>query len=140
MEIADQARRYPVSGAATKHARNLGGVADGRPETTRPSVTIDPTTGGNLLIFPTRQPMEAVMSGDGYDADHCSNGLSAHKFRAATPEERTIYRKWIFGMVAFYTTLLLISGMVAIAVDSSSNSTKLTAASAQRAAASHRTN
>jgi hypothetical protein len=140
MEIADQTRRYPFAGTATKHARDFAGVAEGRPKTAQPSATLDPATGGNLLMFPTRQHMEAIMSGHGDDAGHCSNGLSAHEFRAATPDERNIYRKWIFGMVAFYTTLLLISGVVAIAIDSSSNSTKLTAASTQRAAASHRTN
>jgi len=80
------------------------------------------------------------MSGHGDDAGQCSKGLSARKFRAATPEERTIYRKWIFGMVAFYTTLLLLSGVAAIAIESSTGSTKLTAVSAQRAAMSHRTN
>jgi hypothetical protein len=84
--------------------------------------------------------METVMSGHGDDAGNCSNGLSAQKLRAASPEERAIYRKWIFGMVAFYTTFLLLSGVVAIAIDSNSNSTKLAAASAQRSAVSHRTN
>ena len=80
------------------------------------------------------------MSGLGDDAGQCSKGLSAQNFRAATPEERTIYRKWIFGMVAFYTTLLLLSGVAGIAIESSTSSTKLTAVSAQRAAMSHRTN
>ena len=140
MEIADQTRRYPIAGAATKQARDFAGAAEGRPKTTRPSATLDPATGGNLLMFPTRQHMEAIMPGHGDDADHCSNGLSAQKVRAATPEERAIYRTWIFGMVALYTTLLLISGVVAIAIDSGSNSTKFAAASAQRVAGSHRTN
>jgi hypothetical protein len=125
MEIADQARRYPTAG---------------RRKAVQSSANSGLATGANLLIFSTGQSMEAVMSGHGDDAGQCSNGLSAQKFRAATPEERTIYRKWIFGMVAFYTTLLLLSGMVAIAIESSISSTKLTAASAQRAAMSHRTN
>lgn len=140
MEIADQARRYPIGGAATKHPRDFAGVAEGRPKTTQPSPPLDSATGGNLLVFPTRQHMETIMSGHGDVAGYCSSGLSVRRFQAATPEERTVYRKWIFGMVAFYTTLLLISGVVAIAIDSSSNSTKLTAASTQRAAVSHRTN
>ena len=140
MEIADQTRRYPIVGAVTKHDRDFAGVPEGRLKTTESSPAFDPATGGNLLMFPTRQPMETIMSGHGDDAGHCSSGLSARRFQAATPEERAVYRKWIFGMVVFYTTLLLISGVVAIAIDSSSNSTKLTAASTQRAAVSHRTN
>jgi hypothetical protein len=140
MEIADQTRRYPFAGAATKHPRDFAGVAEGQPKTTQPSAILDPATGGNLLRFPTGQHMETIMSGHGDDAGHCSNGLSAQKFRAGTPEQSTIYRRWIFGMVAFYTTLLLISGVVAITVDSMSNSTKFTAASTQRAVGSHGTN
>ena len=124
MEIADQARRYPTAG---------------RRKAVRSSANSSLATSANLLMFPTGQPREAVMSGLGNDAGQCSKGLSAQKFRAATPEERTIYRKWIFGMVAFYTTLLLL-GVAAIAIESSTGSTKLTAVSAQRAAMSHRTN
>jgi hypothetical protein len=140
METANQTRRYPIVGTATEHTQHFAVVAARQPGTSQPSPILDPATGGNLLMFPTRQHMETIMSGHGDDASHCSIGLSVRRFQAATPEERTIYRKWIFGMVAFYTTLLLISGVAAIAIDSSSNSTKLTAASTQRAAGSHRTN
>ena len=52
-------------------------------------------------------------SGD--DAGHCSNGLTAQKFREATPEERKVYRKWLRGMVLVYGTLLLMSGVAAVA-------------------------
>src|ERR1700732_1182163 len=124
MEIADQARRYPTAG---------------RRKAVRSSANSSLATGANLLMFPAGQPREAVMSGHGDDAGLCSKGLSAQNFRAATPEERTIYRKWIFGMVAFYTTLLLL-GVAAIAIESSTTPTKPTAVSAQRAAMSHRTN
>jgi hypothetical protein len=140
MEIAEQARRHPTAGAATNHAQGLAGIADGRAQTIQPSVNFDPATGGNLLIFPTGRHSEGLMSGHGDDAGRCSNGLSAEKLQATTPEERAIYRNWMFGMVAFYTTLLLLSGVVAITVDSSSNSTKFTAASTQRTAVSPRTN
>ena len=34
----------------------------------------------------------------GDDAGHCSNGLSAQKYREATAEERATYRKWIRGI------------------------------------------
>lgn len=50
----------------------------------------------------------------GDDAGHCSNGLSAQNYRGATAEERAIYRKWIRGMIPFYSTLVLIFGVVAI--------------------------
>jgi len=50
-------------------------------------------------------------SGD--DAGHCSNGLTAQKFRDSTPEERAVYRKWLRGMVLVYGTLLLMSGVAA---------------------------
>jgi hypothetical protein len=51
---------------------------------------------------------------DGDDAGRCSNGLTAQKFRDATPEERLIYRKWLRGMVLFYCTLLLLSGVAMV--------------------------
>ena len=35
------------------------------------------------------------MFSDGDDAGHCSNALTAQKFREATPEERITYRKWL---------------------------------------------
>jgi hypothetical protein len=54
--------------------------------------------------------MEIVMFGDGDDAGHCSNGLTAQKYREATAEERVTYRKWIRGMVAFYCASLLVAG------------------------------
>ena len=33
----------------------------------------------------------------GDDAAHCSNGLTAQKFRDASGEERVIYRRWMRG-------------------------------------------
>ena len=45
--------------------------------------------------------------GEGDDAGHCTNAITARKFREATDEERTIYRKWLHGIAAFYCTLLL---------------------------------
>ena len=77
-------------------------------------------------------------SGD--DAGHCSNGLTAQKFREATPEERKVYRKWIRGMVLVYGTLLLMSGIAAIASYSVVGPTQLTKLSAPHAPATPRAN
>ena len=53
------------------------------------------------------------MYGEGDDVGHCSNGLTQREFRAATREERLIYRTWIRGLIVFYCVLLLVSGVVA---------------------------
>ena len=76
----------------------------------------------------------------GDDAGHCSNGLTAQKFREATPEERAIYRKWLRGMVLVYGTLLLMSGVAAIASYSVVGPTQLTKLSVPHAPTSARTN
>jgi hypothetical protein len=81
--------------------------------------------------------MEPVMFGD--DAGHCSNGLTAQKYREATAEELATYRKWKRGAIAFYCALLLISG-VAIASFSKAGLTQLTNLSARNVAASARAN
>lgn len=52
------------------------------------------------------------MYGEGDDAGNCSNGLTSRRFRAATSEERAIYRRWIRAMIVFYCALLLVSGVV----------------------------
>jgi hypothetical protein len=98
------------------------------------------TDRGNLLLFPTRQRLEASMPEHGDDAAHCSNGLSSRNYRQATPEERATYRKWILGMVVFYCTLLLISGVVAFVVDSGAGATRFTSLSAPATAGSARSN
>jgi hypothetical protein len=85
-------------------------------------------------------PMEAVMLEHGDDAGHCSNGLSAQNYRGATAEERAIYRKWIRGTIAFYSTLVLIFGIVAIVNYSGTSLTKLTNHLGYPTAASLRTN
>ena len=51
---------------------------------------------------------------DGDDAGHCSNGLTASKFREATSEERATYRRWIRGIVFFYCGLLFIAGVAVV--------------------------
>jgi hypothetical protein len=76
----------------------------------------------------------------GDDAAHCSNGLSSRNYREATPEERATYRKWILGMVVFYCTLPLISGVVAFVVDSGAGATRFTSLSAPATAGSARSN
>ncbi len=75
------------------------------------------------------------------DAGHCSNGLSAKDYRGATSEDRSLYRKWVVGMVGFYSALLLLSGVVAILVDANSTGqTRVTNLSAQPTAGSHKSN
>jgi uncharacterized membrane protein YidH (DUF202 family) len=56
--------------------------------------------------------MEPVMPGDGDDAGHCSNGLTAQKYRESSTEERATFRAWMRGIVAFYCALLLMAGVV----------------------------
>jgi hypothetical protein len=63
---------------------------------------------------------------NGGDAGRCSNGLSAQNYRGATAEERAIYRKWMRGTIAFYSTLVLILGVVAILSYSDTSLTRLT--------------
>jgi hypothetical protein len=126
-----------------RRGRGLADIAEFRLKAIQPVPNSDPANGGNLIVFPVRrtsQHKEAIMHGDGDDAAHCSNGLSAQNYRAATAEDRVIYRKWILGMVVFYSALLLISGAVAIAIDSSVGLTRLTTVSAQPTAKSPRTN
>jgi len=77
-------------------------------------------------------------SGD--DAGHCSNGLTAQKFREATPEERKVYRAWLRGMVLVYGTLLLMSGAAAVASYSVVGPTQFTKLSLPHAPASPRAN
>jgi hypothetical protein len=90
----------------------------------------------------TRQSLgkETVVAEHGDDAGRCCNGLSARSYRAASAGDRALYRKWIFGMVLFYSMLLLISGVVAIVVDSNPGQTKFTTRSAQPTLASSRSN
>jgi hypothetical protein len=75
----------------------------------------------------------------GDDAGHCSNGLTAQKFRDSTPEERTIYRKWLRGMVLFYCALVFMSG-VAMATWFGGGRTQLTDLAVQKAVVSARAN
>jgi hypothetical protein len=58
--------------------------------------------------------MEAGMLGDGDDAGHCSNGLSANRFRMADPEDRATFRRWLRGVAVFYLTVLILCGAIAI--------------------------
>jgi hypothetical protein len=75
----------------------------------------------------------------GDDVGHCSNGLTAQKYREATPEERATYLKWKRGMIAFYCALLLVSG-IAIAGYSKAGLTQLTNLSARNVTTSPRAN
>ena len=75
----------------------------------------------------------------GDDVGHCSNGLTAQKYREATPEERATYRKWKRGMIAFYCALVPVSG-IAIAGYSKAGLTQLTNLSARNVTTSPRAN
>jgi hypothetical protein len=83
--------------------------------------------------------MEVVMFAEGDDAGHCSNGLTAQKFREATTEERAAYRTWMRGIVGFYCALLLVAG-IAIAGYSKAGLTQLTNLSARNITTSPRAN
>jgi hypothetical protein len=54
------------------------------------------------------------MLGDGDDAGHCSNGLSADNYRAAGPVDRATLRAWLHGVAVFYVTILMLTGAIAI--------------------------
>jgi hypothetical protein len=58
--------------------------------------------------------MEAGMLGDGDDAGHCSNGLSADNYRAAGPVDRATLRAWLNGVAVFYVTILMLTGAIAV--------------------------
>jgi hypothetical protein len=64
--------------------------------------------------------------------------LSAQKYQEASAEERATYRKWMRGVVVFYSALLLISGIAAILSYSNTGLTRLTSLSARPAAVSPR--
>jgi hypothetical protein len=82
--------------------------------------------------------METQMYGDGDDAAHCANGLTAEKFRGASFEERAIYRRWIRGVAAFYGVLVLASSLLVVVGYSGSSHTQLTNLSAPSSTASRR--
>ena len=54
------------------------------------------------------------MLGDGDDAGHCSNGLSADNYRAAGPADRATLRAWLNGVAVFYVTILMLTGAIAV--------------------------
>ncbi|MFY9956956.1 hypothetical protein [Bradyrhizobium sp.] len=75
---------------------------------------------------------------EGDDAGHCSNGLTAQKFREATTAERAAYRTWMRGIVA-YCALLLVAGLT-IAGYSKAGRTQLTNLSVRNITASPKAN
>jgi hypothetical protein len=80
------------------------------------------------------------MLGHGDGVRHCSNALSAQHDRTATAADRTAYRKWVLGIVVLCSTLLLISGVVAIMIGWNTNLTRLSTVSVQPTAGLSRTN
>ena len=106
--------------------RSLPGLAGKRLKAIRPFNS--GSESGNLLRFPTGQHLEAVISGLG----------GAHHDREAT-ENRTAYRRRVLGVV-LCTTLLLISGVVAIMIGWNTNLTRFSAVSVQSTAEPSRTN
>jgi hypothetical protein len=51
---------------------------------------------------------------EGDDCAHCSNGLTASKFRESTDDDRATFGKWIRGLVIVYCALLLVSGVLVL--------------------------
>lgn len=62
----------------------------------------------------------------GDDAGRCSNGLTAQKFREATPEERIVYRRWLRSAIVIYTVLFVMCGIVVAVSYSTVGLTQLT--------------
>jgi hypothetical protein len=121
------------------HSKGFAVPQTNRPDADQPSVNSRHANSGKVIIFPigaTSQHKEAVMPEHGDDVGHCRNGLSTQNYRGASPEDRAIYRKWMLGMVVFYSALLLVSGVVAIVVDASPGLMQLTSLSARATAAS----
>ena len=83
------------------HHQGCAGPAENRLDANQPWSNTSPAKRGKPIMFPisrTSHHLEAVMPEHGDDAGHCSNGLSAQKYREATAEERATYRKWIRGI------------------------------------------
>ena len=107
--------------------RSLPSLA-GKFKAIRPS-NLSSESRGNLLRFPTGQHFEAVISGLGegrHDREPTAN--------------RTAYRKRVLGIVVLCSTLLLISGVVAIMIGWNVNLTRLSTVSVEAAAVSPSTN
>jgi hypothetical protein len=108
--------------------RSLPGLAGKRLKAIRPSNSGSESL-GNLLRFPTGQHFEGVISGLG-DRQHD---------REATAN-RTAYRKRVLGIVVLCSTLLLISGVVAIMIGWNVNLTRFSTVSVEAATVSPSTN
>jgi hypothetical protein len=74
----------------------------------------------------------------GDDSARCSNGLTAQKFREATPEERVVYRRWLRSAIALYAVLFLISGALLAVGYSSGGLTQLSKLSERQPAVARR--
>jgi hypothetical protein len=71
------------------------------------------------------------------DAGHCSNGLTAQKFRESTADEQAAYRSWLRGIIFFYCGLLFVAG-VGVVTYSGTGHTQLSNLSSQQIAKSMR--
>src|SRR5258705_13279920 len=107
--------------------RTLPGLAGKRLKAIRPN--LGPEGRGNLLRFPTGHHFEGMISGYG-EGEH-DRGATAN---------RTAYRKRLFGIVVLCSTLLLISGGVAILIGWNVNLTRLSTFSVEATAVSPSTN
>src|SRR6266852_3827034 len=56
-------------------------------------------------------PREPVIDSPTNSVGHCSNGLTAHTLKAATPAARVIYRKWLRGVMVYYALLVIVFGL-----------------------------
>jgi hypothetical protein len=79
------------------------------------------------------------MLDDGDAAGHYSNGLTAKRLREATGEERVTYRKWMRGIILFYSVLAVATGLLVAVNYSGAGLTQLTHLSGRQAATSPRT-
>jgi hypothetical protein len=125
------------------HNQGFADPAASRLQANQPLSNSRPANCGNLIIFPidrTGRSMETLMPEHGDDAGQCSNGLSAQNYRAASTEDRAVYRKWIRNVTAFYVTMLLFSGIAAIVSYSNAGVTNLTSLSAHPSTGSPRSN
>jgi hypothetical protein len=77
---------------------------------------------------------------DGDDVGHVSGRFPARNFREETTEDRATYRKWMFGVVVFYSALVLISGGLALVSGNGASTTNLTSLLGHTAVASIKSN
>jgi hypothetical protein len=125
-----------------KHVQDYAEVFATRLGADRVPQKCPPAHGGKLIAFPRRTIHRCIGLGateHGDDAGHCTPGLPVRNSWEATAEDQAIYRKWIKGMVVFYSALLLMAGIVAVLIDAGLGSTTSPSLAARSTAVAHRT-